>query len=380
MDTYFASAERISGDELKEEVDLLANNVIINELMRAVGGILVVLNEHRQIIAANDTTAEFLGITEPSKMLGLRHGEVLGCIHSNEMPGGCGTSRDCGTCGLIKNITSSLKAGRPEETTCAIEGMKAGQKRDWFFRVRSSPIRISETDFVLVLLQDISYQQNFTALENVFFHDLKGIIASLVFASHALVSRTGMLDESVKQLIHIIRKLTLRLTSEVEMQQSMSLSGSIVYQPQFGLISIREVFQEIEDAFSKNPVSQKKALTLPSEIPDLHIKTDSSLLLRIINNMITNAFEETQEGDEVKLWVEHPERRVVFCVWNRTAIPAEIARRLFQRNFSTKAESGRGLGTYSMKFFGERILGGKISFTSSEKEGTVFRFELDSGA
>jgi sensor histidine kinase regulating citrate/malate metabolism len=55
------------------------------------------------------------------------------------------------------------------------------------------------------------------------------------------------------------------------------------------------------------------------------------------------------------------------------AVP-EISNRLFQRNFSTKSEAGRGIGTYSMKLFGEKVLGGKVSFTSSEEDGTLFKF------
>ena len=34
--------------------------------------------------------------------------------------------------------------------------------------------------------------------------------------------------------------------------------------------------------------------------------------------------------------------------------------RIFQRSFSTKAERGRGLGTYSMKLLGEGYLHGRV--------------------
>jgi hypothetical protein len=34
-----------------------------------------------------------------------------------------------------------------------------------------------------------------------------------------------------------------------------------------------------------------------------------------------------------------------FCVWNQEVIPEDIALRIFQRNNSTKKESGRGMGT-----------------------------------
>ena len=67
---------------------------------------------------------------------------------------------------------------------------------------------------------------------------------------------------------------------------------------------------------------------------------------------------------------------VTFLVWNRVCIPDEVALRIFQRHFSTKEESGRGLGTFAMKLLGERVLGGQVSFTSTEQDGTTFRFRL----
>jgi signal transduction histidine kinase len=37
---------------------------------------------------------------------------------------------------------------------------------------------------------------------------------------------------------------------------------------------------------------------------------------------------------------------------------------------------GRGIGTYSAKLITERYLGGSLSFTSSEDEGTTFAVTL----
>lgn len=44
---------------------------------------------------------------------------------------------------------------------------------------------------------------------------------------------------------------------------------------------------------------------------------------------------------------------------------------IFNRSFSTKS-TGRGLGTYSMKYLTEKYLRGEMSFTSVEGEGTTF--------
>ena len=104
------------------------------------------------------------------------------------------------------------------------------------------------------------------------------------------------------------------------------------------------------------------------------IRTDPDLLLRILGNMVKNALEATPKGGTVKIWHEQKDSMHGYCVHNHGVIPEKIALQIFQRSFTTKKEQGRGIGTYSMKLIGEKYLGGKVTFTSSEKEGTVFSF------
>jgi signal transduction histidine kinase len=99
---------------------------------------------------------------------------------------------------------------------------------------------------------------------------------------------------------------------------------------------------------------------------------------RILLNMALNALEATDPGGTVTAWAEAGEGEVTFCVHNAREIPPAVAQRVFQRSYSTKATRGRGLGTYSMKLFGESFLGGRVRFTTSAEEGTVFRFSLPS--
>jgi sensor histidine kinase regulating citrate/malate metabolism len=96
----------------------------------------------------------------------------------------------------------------------------------------------------------------------------------------------------------------------------------------------------------------------------------------VLTNMLKNAFEATPRGGKVTLQCQLEGDSLRFSVHNPGVIPEETAAQIFRRSFSTKAESGRGLGTYSMKLFGERILGGKVSFTTSQQEGTVFTISL----
>lgn len=65
-----------------------------------------------------------------------------------------------------------------------------------------------------------------------------------------------------------------------------------------------------------------------------------------------------------------------FWVHNPGSIPAGLQSQIFHRSFTTKAGAGHGIGTYSVKLFGERYLGGRVGFTSDESAGTEFTFWL----
>jgi signal transduction histidine kinase len=107
-----------------------------------------------------------------------------------------------------------------------------------------------------------------------------------------------------------------------------------------------------------------------SEAP---FETDIALLVRVLLNMVINAFEAGEPGDQVRIGIEEADEDVTFYVWNRQAIPESVSLRIFQRYFSTKPGDGRGWGTFATKLLGETLLKGKVTFSTSECAGTTFR-------
>jgi sensor histidine kinase regulating citrate/malate metabolism len=91
--------------------------------------------------------------------------------------------------------------------------------------------------------------------------------------------------------------------------------------------------------------------------------------------MAKNAAEATPENGSVKIGYMKKNEMALFSVNNPGNIPVDVRLQIFQRSYSTKGR-GRGLGTYSMKLFGETVLKGKVYFTSDEKSGTTFTIEL----
>ena len=117
METYFASPARAGEDILKQEVFHITHNPVIDHLLSAVGGLIAVLNRNRQILAVNETFLKQMQIVDPETILGLRPGEFVHCVHAQDMPGGCGTSEFCATCGAAISIVSSLESDLPVEPT-----------------------------------------------------------------------------------------------------------------------------------------------------------------------------------------------------------------------------------------------------------------------
>lgn len=371
MQPRIAPAEPPSPALLQQNLEALTRNPIIDSLLHSFSGFLAVLDAQGRIMTVNASFLEFLGNDNPLKTLGSRLGEAIACIHARDARGGCGSTRFCASCGAGNAIQISLSEDKPVERICAATVVQDGQEREMCFQVRSSPILMEERKFILLLMQDITTQHTRAALERVFFHDIGNILTSLLGATENLDK-----DRDNQKLIEITRRAGRRLRNEIEIQRTLSRANSATYQLSLRKIRVDQIVQELEEVISQHEAAAGKELQLPDPLPDLELLTDSSLLHRILLNMLTNAFEATDPGGQVKLRVVAEGQGTTFMVWNAREIAPEIRPRIFQRHFSTKGGQGRGLGTYSMKLFGEKILYGKVDFSSSAEDGTTFRLML----
>ena len=55
MDSFYAQPERVSGKELTNEIEIVSKSAVISGLLHSISGLLAVLDEHRQIVALNDS-------------------------------------------------------------------------------------------------------------------------------------------------------------------------------------------------------------------------------------------------------------------------------------------------------------------------------------
>jgi signal transduction histidine kinase len=374
--------EKSAPADLQHQIETAGRHSVITSLLQAVGGLVAVLNPQRQIVALNERMLAAMEIDNPQKVMGLRLGEAIGCLHAHDMPAGCGTSEFCSTCGAAVAIVACMAGDSPVQRICALSAERGGRPVDFFFKVQASRLQLGDDRFILLFLEDITRLQQFETLENVFFHDINNTLSSLVAASELLMTATA--GEAAK-LVPAVRRLSYRMAQEIAMQRYLVRQNVADCPLNKRQLQIDEVIGDVREMMNYHPAARDRNLDIDIAGGARELETDPAILLRVLSNMLINAFEATQGSQAVRLRVEclnteSPTGRMLFSVWNQGHIADDVSPRIFQRNYSTKQEIGRGLGTYSMKLFGEKILGGEVSFETDPVRGTIFRFSLPVGA
>ncbi len=371
--TFFAPAERLDVAQLNKQLSHLSGHPLLDTLLTTAGGLLAVLNEQRQILALNESLLAYLGIGSADELLGLRLGEALHCPHAHELEGGCGTSRYCSTCGAAIAQAVALRHQKATERLCAIQTERGGSRADLFLRVRATPFTLEDQRLILVLLDDVTRQQQSAFAERIFHHDLNNTLTCLLHASETLRDEARGEHAATANEVH---RLVERVVRELELQHQLAAAGLEELHPDVRPMRRSLLVDDLRSLIAHHPSATGKRTTVARTCDEFEFAADPALLLRVLGNMAINALEATHPGGEIRVRVDpHPEH-IDFRVWNETPIPPEIALRIFQRNFSTKGTLGRGFGTFSMKLIGERLLGGHGSFESSALDGTTFRFLL----
>jgi len=372
MHSHFAPAERAEPEDFNKQLDIASNSEILIGIEQAIDGYLMILNAQRQVIEVNVTLLKNLGVEDPELIIGQRPGEIFNCINSKIEPGGCGTSEFCSSCGAVVSILLSQEKNEPIENECKLSFRVESHTNCLELRVRATPIFVEKTKLTIFVINNISDEKRKEALEHVFFHDILNTIGGLMGWSD-LLAEAG--EEVAENAVGRIRKLSSRLNDEVQNQQNLILAENGSYVANKTDIEVSEIFQELKDIFSEHQAAKDKKLEINTE-SDIVINTDNSLISRILINMAKNAFEASKDGDTVKVWLDSTDTHNIFNVWNPGVIPPDVASQIFKRSFSTKSNIGRGIGTYSMKLFGERYLDGEIDFKTGDKEGTTFFIKL----
>ncbi len=372
MSSPLVSDERFSSEELEKEIVQVTQSQIGQVLLNSLDSIMMLLNEHRQILAVNQYCLDVLWGSDPKIITGFRPGEVFHCINLTNEFKECGNAPECTKCGAVHTIAKSQQEKKAVQGECSLTFWKNGRMESGEFRIRVSPVTIDSKTFYVMTMIDISSEKRRAVLERIFFHDVLNTIAALEGWTQILKFPS---ENESKLAAEKILAITSRLKHEVLNQRMLFSAEKNELFVEKILISPKHILNELALIADQMSDRDDKFLNIEKGYEHTEVYTDPNILIRILVNMIKNAFEAIDRGQEVRVWFE-AKPKVKFNVWNPGIIPEDIAMQIFQRSFSTKTGSGRGLGTYSMRLLGEMYLNGRVGFETSMSDGTVFWIEL----
>jgi nitrogen-specific signal transduction histidine kinase len=356
-------AQRSDGAELAVQCDDILKLGLLTQGFEAVNDLVLILNAHRQIVFANRAAQQLLGASGRKTICGLRPGEAMHCTRACQSPDGCGTATACPSCGAFQAILACQR-GATDMQECRIIQDGSGNALDLL--VRTTPLPVHGKPFVICAIKDIGHEKRRRALERVFFHDVLNTAGGVLMLAGRLAAGTEKPDDP--QRLHAI---LAQMVEEIIAQKDLMAAETSDLAVRVESFSTRELVEGVVQLYLASPVCTDRWLFV-EECCDCSMRSDRTLLRRVLGNIVKNALEAAPINSAVSISARPRDGGVEFSVQNQGVIPPEIQAQIFQRSFSTKG-AGRGLGTYSIKLLTERYLAGHVELISSPDDGTIVR-------
>lgn len=204
-------------------------------------------------------------------------------------------------------------------------------------------------------------------------HEIRTPLNAIVGFSDLLSIETDPeLRETYVSLIKSNNELLLRLINDVlDISKIESGMVTLAYTDVFLPSSMMDIYYNVMQLRRSEDVE-----LMLDPCADITIRTDKSRLTQILSNLLTNAIKHTQRG-HIRFGYKVKENQVCFYVADTgKGIPPNELDHIFGRFVQLKgASNGIGLGLAISKGL-VNMMGGEMSVTSKEGEGSKFYFTL----
>lgn len=376
--TASSPSQRASTEMLDRQAESLRHLPYAAQFLDAAAALVVILNPQRQIVFASREFRELMRTVEcgaakqADPAIGLRPGEALDCIHSDETSGGCGTTAFCQVCGMNNAVLRS-QSGHETVEECRMRKRGTDDQIEALdLRVWARPLDIDGDRFTMVTIQDVSDEKHRRSLERIFFHDVLNT-AGGVHGLARILADTNLDEEHLHRTADLLCYSSEQLIEEIDAYRIFRAAerNELITEP--CAIELRSYVAYIADLFTGHEVARdREVFVVPGEV---HVESDKILLRRVVLNLLKNALEASKPGETVKIDVWQEDDSVKISILNRAVMTPETKLQVFNRSFSTRG-ANRGIGTYSAKLITERYLHGKLTFKSESPHGTEFTVSL----
>ncbi len=236
--------------------------------------------------------------------------------------------------------------------------------------------------------------ENYDALKNaerardtmvhMIVHDLRNLLS--IVLGHAQILQVSINDddtdkEEISNCLEGIIVSSEEMSSLIRTILDVSKLESGELPVSFSTINASQVIKGLCKQYDRQAQKKGAFLSIKTESDNLMVKADKSLLSRILQNLVNNAFKHTTKGTNVTMSAKRDGENIVFSVTdNGPGIPGKYKDKIFDKYFQIETgdkrkKHGIGLGLTFCKMATE-AQGGKIWVESQEGKGTSFKVAL----
>ena len=257
-----------------------------------------------------------------------------------------------------------------------------------YYEITFNPIHDGAGNIIgaMHVMRDISERMKVDRMKNEFVsivsHELRTPLTSIRGSLGLLVGGAiGSFDDKTKKMLNIAysnSERLIRLINDILDIEKIEI-GKIDFQ-----LSPLDIQKIIEEAMVSNqPYCEKFNVTIKfNKLPgSIMIFADYGRIMQVLTNLISNAVKFSPNGAAVTINISLENDKVrVAIVDHGEGIPIEFQSQIFQKfaqadPTSIRKQSGTGLGLSICKAIIEK-LNGSIGFTTEDKHGSTFFFDL----
>jgi len=213
-------------------------------------------------------------------------------------------------------------------------------------------------------------------------HELRTPLAVIVWLAETLRDPTRVPPERFARSLAGIRRSAEELLRTTEAVLDLSRLDQPDAEPQAELVDLVETMREALE--NLQPLADRKRLRLRLAIAPgvpATVKTNGQHLRQVVVNLVANAIKFTLQGEVVVRLQRHHSYLTIDVEDTGIGIPFAARDRIFEPFFQVDRASaqrlgGSGVGLALAKRFAQQVGGDLTLLTTTEGEGSIFRFTV----
>lgn len=204
---------------------------------------------------------------------------------------------------------------------------------------------------------------------------LSGILTSVMLAGkYKLEEQQDKRDKHLNTIRNKVHYLDNILNDFLSIERLES--GKVNYK--FTTFSLSKLVNEV--VYNANvTLKSGQEIEYPQNIDDIILIQDEKILELVLSNLLSNAIKYSPENTHIRFEIKMEPEKIIFEITDQgIGIPEKDQKHIFERYFRAEnalLNQGTGIGLNIAKVHLEN-LGGNISFSSKENEGTKFIVQL----